>query len=84
MTTPWTIASLVMFVALLPCVVACLRGTELDRLVALETAATILCLLLVCLAQAWHRTFYYDLAIALAILAFGGGLVFTRFLERWL
>jgi multisubunit Na+/H+ antiporter MnhF subunit len=27
---------------------------------------------------------FYDLALAAALLAFGGGLVFVRFLERWL
>ena len=39
---------------------------------------------LVVLAEAFHRVPFVDLALTLALLAFGAGLVFARFLERWL
>jgi len=47
-------------------------------------AGMIVTLLLVMLAEGMSRVNFYDLALALALLAFGGGLVFARFLERWL
>ena len=40
-------------------------------------------LVLLVLAQAYDRSIYFDLALALALLSFAGGLVFARFLERW-
>ncbi len=84
MTAPWLVASAILFVALVPCFVTTVRGSSMDRLVGLEMAGVVSCLLLVALSQAFHRVAYYDLAVALAILAFGGGLVFARFFERWL
>jgi multicomponent Na+:H+ antiporter subunit F len=36
------------------------------------------------LAQAYDRSIFFDLALALALLSFAGGLVFARFLERWI
>ena len=36
------------------------------------------------LAQAYDRAIYFDLALALALLSFAGGMVFARFLERWI
>ena len=40
--------------------------------------------MLLLLAQAYDRAIYFDLALALALLSFAGGLVFARFLERWI
>jgi multisubunit Na+/H+ antiporter MnhF subunit len=37
----------------------------------------------VLLAEGLHRSGVFDLALVLALLSFGGGLVFARFLERW-
>jgi multicomponent Na+:H+ antiporter subunit F len=54
------------------------------RLIGLEMAGMIISLLLVLLAEGMHRPPFYDLALAVALLSFGGGLVFARFLERWL
>jgi multicomponent Na+:H+ antiporter subunit F len=61
----------------------CLRGSPVDRLVGLELAGTVDTLVLL-LAQAYDRAIYFDLALALALLSFAGGLVFARFLERWI
>jgi multicomponent Na+:H+ antiporter subunit F len=55
----------------------------MDRLVALELAGTIDTLILVALAVGFRRDIYIDLALALALLSFAGGMVFARFLERW-
>ena len=40
--------------------------------------------LLMLLAHGFQRIPLYDIALAAALLSFGGGLVFVRFLERWL
>jgi multicomponent Na+:H+ antiporter subunit F len=47
-------------------------------------AGTVDTLVLLLLAQAYDRAIYYDLALALALLSFAGGMVFARFLERWI
>jgi multicomponent Na+:H+ antiporter subunit F len=80
----WFVAALALLAGLLPCGVVCLRGSPVDRLVGLELAGTIDTLVLLLLAQAYDRAIYFDLALALALLSFAGGLVFARFLERWI
>ncbi|MFL5344548.1 MAG: monovalent cation/H+ antiporter complex subunit F [Hyalangium sp.] len=80
----WLLAAAGMMLSLVPCVIACLRGKPVDRLASLEMAGVVTTLLLVLLAQGFHRIPFYDLALTLALLSFGSGLVFARFLERWL
>lgn len=80
----WLLGSAVLLLALVPCGIAAFRGDVMERLVGLEMAGMIVTLLLVMLAQGMSRVNFYDLALALALLSFGGGLVFARFLERWL
>jgi multisubunit Na+/H+ antiporter MnhF subunit len=78
-------AAAALSMGVLPCAAVALRPrSPIDRLVGLEMAAVLECLLLVLLCEAMHRPLFLDVALALALLAFGGGLVFTRFLERWL
>lgn len=79
----WTVAAIALLLGLVPCGVVCLRGEPTERLVGLEMAGTIDALVLLLLAVAYHRSIYLDLALALALLTFAGGLVFARFLERW-
>jgi multicomponent Na+:H+ antiporter subunit F len=80
----WLLASLVLLVGLVPCGMVCTRGSPVDRLVGLELAGTVDTLILLALAEGFHQAIFFDLAVVLAILSFAGGLVFTRFLERWL
>lgn len=80
----WLAAAEVLLFALVPCGIAVFRGNAIERLVALEMAGVVESILLVMLAAAFRRPSTYDLAVALALLTFGGGLVFARFLERWL
>jgi len=79
----WTVAAFALLLGLVPCGVVCLRGQPTERLVGLEMAANLDALALLLLAVAYRRTIYLDLALALALLSFAGGLVFARFLERW-
>jgi multicomponent Na+:H+ antiporter subunit F len=80
----WLIAAAGMSLSLVPCAVVCLRGGPVDRLVGLEMTAVCNSLVLLLLAEGFQRTLFYDVALSLALLGFGGGLVFARFLERWL
>lgn len=84
MSLIWKWAAAAMLAALVPCAVTCLRGSLADRLAGLEMTGVVVTLELVLLAQAYHRIPFYDLALTLALLSFGGGMVFARFLERWL
>jgi multicomponent Na+:H+ antiporter subunit F len=79
----WTVAAIALLLGLVPCGVVCLRGEPTERLVGLQMAGTLDALVLMLLAVAYHRSIYLDLALALALLTFAGGLVFARFLERW-
>lgn len=80
----FAVAALVLLAGLVPCGVVCLRGDPLSRLVGLEMAGVVDILLLLLLARAYDRAIYYDVALALTLLSFAGGMVFARFLERWI
>ena len=80
----WLLGAAVLLFALVPCGIASFRGDTVERLVGLEMAGMIVTLLLVMLAEGIGQVNFYDLPLALALLSFGGGLVFARFLERWL
>ncbi len=80
----WLAGAAVLMFALIPCGIVVFRGEPTDRLVGLEMASMVEVLILMLLAQGFDRIPFYDVALALALLAFGGGLVFARFLERWL
>ena len=80
---PWLVTAIFLFVCMLGPFLACARGDATGRLVGLECASVIAAMVMLLLAAAFNRDFLADLALALALLAFGGGLVFARFLERW-
>jgi multisubunit Na+/H+ antiporter MnhF subunit len=80
----WLIASAVLLLALAPCGIAAFHGSPMERLLGLEMAGVVEVMFLVTFALALNRSNFLDLALAMALLCFGGGLVFARFLERWL
>jgi multisubunit Na+/H+ antiporter MnhF subunit len=59
------------------------RLTE-RRLVGLEMTSLIVTIVLVLFTIGFGRIPFIDLPLALAIMSFGGGLVFARFLEKHL
>ncbi|HZD74890.1 MAG TPA: monovalent cation/H+ antiporter complex subunit F [Actinomycetota bacterium] len=79
----WLVAALALLAGLVLCGIVCLRGEPTERLVGLTMSGNVEALVLLLLAVGYHRTVYLDLALSLALLTFAGGLVFTRFLERW-
>ncbi len=80
----WLTFAGILLLCLVPCGAACLRGDAVDRLAGLEAAGLIATLILLLLSEGFHRQPFMDLALALGLLSFGGGLVFARFLERWM
>lgn len=84
MSLVWLWAATALLVCLVPCGITCFRGAAQDRLVGLEMAGVIISLDMLLFAQGFHRPSFYDLGLTLAVLSFGGGMVFARFLERWL
>jgi multicomponent Na+:H+ antiporter subunit F len=83
MNNVWLCAAAALMVALIPCGITCFRGKAQDRLVGLEMAGVVITLDMVLLVEGFNRLPFYDLPLTLAFLAFGGGMVFARFLERW-
>jgi multisubunit Na+/H+ antiporter MnhF subunit len=81
----WLIAATVLLAGMLPCGWVLLRGRLNEALVALELATTILTVVLLLLAEGFHRSAYFTLPLVLSALGFVGSLVLVRFLgEKWL
>ena len=80
----WLWSALALLAAFLPCLYVCAFKPIEDRLVALEFASVIVTLELLLLAEGFRRPSFFDLPLTLAFLSFGGGMVFARFLQRWL
>ena len=81
---PWLLAGCAVVLSAVPAGVQVFRGDAMDRLSGLEMMGILVPIALLLLSQVFQRTAYLDLAVASALLAFGAGLVFARFLERWL
>ncbi|HSB39820.1 MAG TPA: monovalent cation/H+ antiporter complex subunit F [Gaiellaceae bacterium] len=81
----WLVAATVLLGGLVPCGWVLLRGRLTDALVALELASTLVTVVLVLLAEGFHRSSYLTVPLVLAALGFVGALVFVRFFgDRWL
>ncbi len=81
----WLVAATVLLLGLLPCGWVLLRAQLLDAVVALELGSTVVTVVLVLLAEGFHRSSYFTLPLVTAAMSFVGSLVFVRFLgDRWL
>jgi multisubunit Na+/H+ antiporter MnhF subunit len=81
----WLVGATALLAGLVPCGWLLLRARLTEALVALELATTIVTVVLVLLAEGFHRSSYFMLPVVLAALTFVGALVFIRFLgDRWL
>jgi multicomponent Na+:H+ antiporter subunit F len=80
----FVIAAIAMLVAVIPCGIVVARGELMDAVVAYEAVSSIVVMVLVLLAEGFRRSGEFELPVLLAVLLFGSGLVFVRFLERWL
>lgn len=77
-------ASIGLLVPFFPLLAVAVVRRPIDGLVALECGGVLLVLVLLCLAEGFHRSFEYAVAIVAALMTWIGGLVFARFLGRWL
>ena len=81
----WLIGATVLLAGLLPCGWVLVRGRLTEALVALELGSTIVTVVLLLLAEGFHRSSYFTLPVVLAALSFVGTLAFIRFLgDKWL
>lgn len=80
----WMLTAVVTGTSLIPCAWMCLRGSCERRLVGLEMTGIIITILLVMLTVGYGRLPFIDMPLTLALLSFGAGLVFARFLEKHL
>jgi multisubunit Na+/H+ antiporter MnhF subunit len=76
------IAALALVTGFVPLLWVCLREREIDGVVALELAGSVATLVLVCLAEGYHRGIYMAVAVVCAAVTWISGLVFARFLGR--
>jgi multisubunit Na+/H+ antiporter MnhF subunit len=80
----FAIAGTVLLAAFAPLLWCAYSRRAIDGLVALELTGTLSVLILLCFAEGFHRPFEYGVAVIAAVTAWAGGLVFARFLGRWL
>ncbi len=80
----WVFAAAAISSALVPCADMCLRGTPERRLVGLEMTSILVTIAMVLFTVGFGRSALIDLPVALAVMSFGGGLVFARFLGKHL
>jgi multisubunit Na+/H+ antiporter MnhF subunit len=80
----FTAAAIAMLIALIPAGIALCRGELAAAVVAFEFISAVIVMVLALLAQAFQRSSLFELPVLLAVLMFGGGLVFIRAMERWL
>ena len=73
-----------MLAGVVPCGVVMCRGKVMEALVAYQGVSSTAVMVLVLLAQGFQRPGEFELAVVLAVLLPGSGLVFIRALERWL
>ena len=78
----FTIAATALLAGFVPIGIVCLRGRELDGVVALELAGAVAALVFLCLGEGFHRSSYFDVPIVCAALVWVGGMVFVRFFAR--
>ena len=80
----WLFFATVILLAIVPCLWLSLRGKIMECFVALQMAQVLTVLVLLLLAEGYQRDIYFDVVLVLAVLSLASGLVYVRFLERWL
>lgn len=79
----FTLAGTVLLGLFLPLGATTLFRKPVDGLVALVLCSAILVVTLLCLAEGFHRSTYYGLAVVAAVSGWIGGLVYARILGRY-
>jgi multisubunit Na+/H+ antiporter MnhF subunit len=84
MSASFVVAAIAMLVCLAPAGVVIIRGAAADAVVGYEFLTAVLVMVFALLAEGFGRPSLFEFPVLLALLMFGGGLVFVRTLERWL
>jgi multisubunit Na+/H+ antiporter MnhF subunit len=84
MVLAFTAAAIAMLICLIPAGIVIARADLASAVVAYEFITAVTVMVLALLAQAFQRSSLFELPVLLALLLFGGGLVFVRAVERWL
>ena len=77
-------AAVAMLICIIPAGIVLARGDLPEAVVAYQFITAVVVMVLALLAQAFQRSSLFELPVLLALLMFGGGLVFVRLVERWL
>jgi multisubunit Na+/H+ antiporter MnhF subunit len=80
--SPWLIAAAVVLTATVAPLYVCARQSLAKALVALELSGVLATVVLLLLAEGFHRGALFDPALVLALLTFIGSLAFVRMMER--
>ncbi len=81
----WILAAVILLIGgTVPLGIVCVWGDVMEGVVALSLAGVIAALVLLLLAEGFHRQPFVDLAVALAVMSFSGSVAFVRYMERGL
>jgi hypothetical protein len=84
MVVAFVAAAIAMLIAIIPAGIVLCRDELASSVVAYEFVTSVVVIVLALLAQGFRRPSLFELPVLLAVLMFGGGLVFVRAMERWL
>ena len=84
MVLAFTAAAIAMLICLIPAGIVIARDDLPAAVVGYQFITAVMVMVLALLAQAFGRSALFELAVLLALLMFGSGLVFVRAMERWL
>ena len=84
MVLAFAAAAIAMLICLIPAGIVIARDDLPAAVVGYQFITAVVVMVLALLAQAFQRSSLFELPVLLALLMFGGGLVFVRVVERWL
>ena len=84
MSAGFVVAAIAMLACLVPAGVVVVRGSQAEAVVGYEFITGVAVMVFALLAEGFKRPSLFEFPVLLAVLLYGGGLVFVRVLERWL
>jgi multisubunit Na+/H+ antiporter MnhF subunit len=84
MVMAFVATAIAMLIAIIPAGIVLCRGELAASVVAYEFITAVIVMVLALLAQGFQRSSLFQLAVLLAVLMYGSGLVYVRAMERWL
>lgn len=80
----WLIAAVAFLACLALCAIRAVRGSMSDRIIAFQAATLVTILTLLAIEEGLQRQSFFDLSLALTILATPSSLLVARWYRRWL